>query len=198
VNPRFQGLSSVANIGAHPVLKVTGTIELGGRTHRLEGAPGGQQHTWGSSHALQWNWGFASGEDFRVDGATSRVRSRLGRILAGTALGALAGGAPFRFNGLRQVLGNPGQISPTGWKASARIGSRRLNVAVTPRVQDLIGVVYADPLGGSRYCYHTEVADLELLLTREGRAPIEIRRSAAAAFEFGSASPLAGVPVFER
>ena len=195
VNPRFQGLSTVANIGAQPALTVTGTIELDGRVHRLEGAPGGQQHTWGASHALEWNWGFACGQDFWIDGVTSRVRSRLGRVLAGTAIGATVGHESFRSNGLRQVLRNPGRISAAGWTASARIGPRRLEVAVTPRAQDLIGTMYADPRGGSRYCYHTEVADLELVLSNEGREPIVIRRPAAAAFEYASESPVAGVPL---
>jgi len=161
----------------------------------LDRVPGGQQHTWGSSHALAWNWGFASGADFWVDGATSRVRSRLGRTLRGTAIGALVGSRPFRFNGPLQVLGHPGPIAAGGWTADVRIGSRRLKVGITPRIEDLIGVEYADPQGGSRYCYHTEVADLEVALTDRGRDPIEIRLPAAAAFEFASESPLSDVPV---
>jgi hypothetical protein len=195
LRPRWQGLSSVANIGAHPALSVSGTIEIDGRTHRLEGAPGGQQHTWGSSHALSWNWGFASGPDFWIDGATSRVRSRLGRILQGTAVGAQAGSQRFLHNGPVQVLRNRGPISPDGWTVQAALGDRRLDASVKPRREDLVGVTYTDPRGGARYCYHTEVADLELRLRQGGETLAEVVRPAAAAFEYASETPLAGVPL---
>ena len=194
LQPPWQGLSSVANIGAHPALSVSGTIEVNGRTHRLNHAPGGQQHTWGSSHALTWNWGFSSGSDYWVDGATSRVRSRLGRVLVGTALGAGSKDHRFMFNGPLQVLRNRGPISPERWVAEARIGDRVLNVSVKPRREDLIGVTYADPLGGSRYCYHTEVADLEMRLTRGSETVADVKQPAGAAFEFASEAPLPGLP----
>ena len=193
LRPRWQGLSSVANIGAQPALSVSGTVELNGRAHRLDAAPGGQQHTWGSSHALAWNWGFASGADFWVDGATSRVRSRLGRVIVGTAVGAQAGDHRFLFNGPVQVLRNRGPISPDGWRAVARLGDRALAVAIKPRPEDLIGATYVDPRGGSRYCYHTEVADLELRLTRGSETLAHINRPASAAFEYAYETPLAGV-----
>jgi hypothetical protein len=195
LRPRWQGLSSVANIGVHPALTVSGTIEIDGRTHRLDSAHGGQQHTWGSSHALAWNWGFASGSDFWLDGATSRVRSRLGSALVGTALGAQAREHRFLFNGPVQVLRNRGPISPDGWRAAAHLGDRRLVIAITPRREDLVGVTYDDPRGGNRYCYHTEVADLELSLMRRDATLATINRPAAAAFEYASDVPLAGAPL---
>ena len=195
LRPRWQGLSSVANIGAQPALTVSGTVQVDGKTHRLSAIPGGQQHTWGSSHALAWNWGFASGPDFWVDGATSRVRSRLGRVLVGTALGAQAGQERFLFNGPVQVLRNRGPISPDAWKAEARLGDRTLILTIRPRRQDLIGVTYADPRGGSRFCYHTEVADLELRMNRGEQTLASITRPASAAFEYASDRPLVGVPL---
>jgi len=194
LRPRWQALSSVANIGAQPALSVSGTIEVNGRSVQLEAAPGGQQHTWGSSHALAWNWGFASGPEFWFDGATSRVRSRLGRVVVGTAMGASAGEHRFLFNGPIQVLRNRGPITPNVWRAAAALGDRRLIIAVKPRQEDLIGVTYLDPRGGSRFCYHTEVADLELRLMRGAQTLAEIRRPAAAAFEYASEMPLPGLP----
>src|ERR1700730_11654024 len=121
LRPRWQMLSSVANIGAQPALTVSGTIEINGRVHRLEGAPSGQQHTWGSSHAWARNWGFAAGTDFWSDGANSRVRSRFGRVLVGTAIGAKSGREVFAFNGPVQVLRNRGPISPDAWTARAQL-----------------------------------------------------------------------------
>jgi hypothetical protein len=195
LRPGWQMLSTVANIGAQPALAVSGTIEINGRTHHLDGAPGGQQHTWGSSHALAWNWGFASGKDFWVDGVTSRVRSRFGRVLAGTAIGAQAGEERFAFNGPVQVLRAGGTVSPDAWTAHAQLGERILSVSVKPRREDLIGATYADPRGGSRYCYHTEVADLDLRMTRRGETLAYITQPAGAAFEYASEVPLPGLPL---
>jgi hypothetical protein len=190
---RWQMLSSVANIGAHPALRVSGTIEINGRTHHLEHAPGGQQHTWGTSHALEWNWGFASGPDFWLDGATSRVRSRLGRVLVGTAVGAHARDQRFIFNGPLQVLRTRGPITPDGWTAECRLGQRVLHVSVIPRRADLIGVTYPDPHEGARYCYHTEVADLDLRLTRGDDILSRVHRPASAAFEYASETQVPGL-----
>jgi hypothetical protein len=195
IRPPWDALSSAANIGVQPALKVWGTIAIDGSVVRLEHLPGGQQHTWGSRHALEWNWGFASGSDFWMDGATSRVRSRLGRELLGTALGAHVREQRFLLNGLFDVLRTRGPIAVDSWSAQARLGPRRLHVEITPRRSDLIGVTYPDPRGGSRVCYHTEVADLELKLTQGDEILARVRRPAAAAFEYASESPVAGLPI---
>ncbi|MEO8744326.1 MAG: hypothetical protein ABI401_05805 [Candidatus Dormibacter sp.] len=195
LRPRWQMLSSVANIAAHPALKVSGTIEINGKVHHLEHAPGGQQHTWGSSHALEWNWGFASGDDFWLDGATSRVKSRFGRTLVGTAVGAHAREQRFLFNGPVQVLRARGEMDIDAWTAKARMGDRVLHIGLDPRRADLIGVTYDDPAGGSRYCYHTEVADVEMRLTRGDELLARVHRPAAGAFEYASETPVTGVPL---
>src|SRR5207248_9742933 len=76
-DPRWLKLVSAANFGAQPALEISGTIEIAGETYTLDRAPGGQQHTWGRRHALEWNWGFAAGLGGRrgdfVDGVSTRV-----------------------------------------------------------------------------------------------------------------------------
>jgi hypothetical protein len=113
----------------------------------------------------------------------------------GTAIGAQTGDHRFLFNGPVQVLRNRGPISPDAWKASAHLGDRSLHATVTPRREDLIGVTYADPRGGARFCYHTEVADLDLRLVRGSETLAHVTRPAAAAFEYASETPMAGVPL---
>jgi len=174
---------------------VFGTVDLNGKRAHIEHLPGGQQHTWGASHGLEWNWGFASGPDFWMDGGTSRVRSRIGRELTGTAVGAHVRDQRFLSNGIAHVLGTRGPIEVDSWTVEAKLGARHLHVQVTPRRSDLIGVTYADPQGGSRVCYHTEVADLELRLTQGDEVLARIRRPASAAFEYGAESPVPGLPV---
>jgi hypothetical protein len=195
MRPPWHLLSSVANIGVQPAIKVSGRIEVNGKVAYLEHAPGGQHHTWGTHHALEWNWGFASGDDFWVTGATSRVRSRLGPALVGTPVGTHTRQQRFIFNGPVHVLGTRGPITPESWTAEAKLGPRQLHVALTPRRSDLIGVTLQDPHGGSRVVYHTEVADLELRLTQDDEVLARVRRPASAAFEYGSESPVQDLPV---
>ena len=185
LRPPWQGLSMVGNLGAQLQLSVTGRVRAGGREYTLVNEPGGQQHTWGASHAFSWNWGYASGDWGWVDGATSRVPSRLGRVLAGTAVGAELDGEELRHNSPLAVLRHPGVIDPRAW----RVDLGRARLAIVARQEDLVGVTYDDPTVGRRICYHTEVADLEL--TIGGRT---VRREAAAAFEYASTEPLPGLP----
>ena len=111
--------------------------------------------------------------------------SRLGRVLAGTALGAAVSGEQWRLNGPLGVLRSPGVIDSEGW----RVDLGRVRLAILPRREDLVGVTYDDPTVGKRFCYHTEIADLELSLGDQ-----TIRREAAAAFEYASTAPLPDLP----
>ena len=190
LKPPWEPISSVGNVAAQPRLRVSGKVRLGDRTYTLKDAYGGQQHTWGATHALEWNWGYAAGPWGWMDGATSRVVSRLGRELRGTAAGALVEGDRFALNGPLKVLRNPGSISPREWLAELETRRHALRVSVRPRTEDLVGVTYQDPAGGVRYCYHTEVADLRLSLG--GKAVVA---AAAAAFEYASEKPLDGVSI---
>ncbi len=198
LDPRFQFLSTVSNIAAAPSLEVSGRIAFGAEEHRLEAAPGTQQHTWGRSHALLQNWACAPGlgDDGAgwLAGATVRARSRLGRAVGGTALGLRLAGRSLDFNRPLQVLRTPGHVSAEGWRTDVRHGPLSVNVSVTPRRQDLIGVTYTDPDGSRRICYHTEVADLEITLSERGVPVGRAARSAACGFEYQSEGPLPGLP----
>lgn len=173
VQPRWQWLASVGNIGAQPWLRISGSVTVDGEERRLEGAYGGQQHTWGRSHALTWNWGYAAGEWGWFDGVSARARSRLGRTLAWTGVGAQVEGRRFLFNTPWRSLRRQADISGEAWRAD--LGALRF--VVVPRPEDLISVQYDDPPGGERLCQHAELARLELEL--EGR-----QVQAPAAFEY--------------
>jgi hypothetical protein len=194
---RWLGLVSAANFGAQPALEVSGTLELDGERFRLERAPGGQQHTWGRRHALEWNWGFASGFAGRgsfVDGVSTRVLGPGNANLGGTGLGLRSGERAFFVNSLPAMLRHGASVSPAGWDVAVRRGKLLAEVSVRARREDLLGVTYADPGGGTRVCYHTEVADLELTLSEGGREVAAERLEGAAAFEYASQRALPGLP----
>lgn len=194
---RWLKLVSAANFGAQPALEVSGTIEVDGEQFRLDRAPGGQQHTWGRRHALEWNWGFAGGIAGRgtfVDGVSTRVRGPGGVALTGTAVGVTLGRHRVALNSLPAMLRQGAAISPAGWDATVSRGGLTAEVSIRPRREDLLGVTYADPAGGNRVCYHTEVADLEVTLSEGGREVAAARLEGAAAFEYASEHALPGLP----
>ncbi len=196
-DPRWLKLVSAANFGAQPALEVSGTIEIGEETFRLDRAPGGQQHTWGRRHALEWNWGFASGFAGRgtyVDGVSTRVRAPGGLTLGGTSLGVRLGDHRVSVNSLPAAARHAATISPAGWDPTVRDGPLTAEVSIRPRREDLLGVTYVDPAGGTRVCYHTEVADLEVTISERGREVAVERIEGAAAFEYASEQALPGLP----
>ncbi len=195
LQPRWHALSATGNVAAHPAILVSGTIELNGQEYSLDRAYGGQQHTWGSTHALELSWGYSSGPGFWFDGATSRVRSLGGLVIGATTLGARLGNERFLLNSPLRVFANPGQVSSQELRADVSAGGRRLVVRVRPRPVDLIGVTLTDPRGGSRVCYHSELADLELRLFRGADVLAEMVKPGAAAFEYVSSNPLPGIPI---
>ena len=198
LEPRWQRLASTANAGAQPALQVGGWIEIGGERFDLDRAPGGQQHTWGRRHALEWNWAFAAGLGDRrgdyLDGVATRLRGPGGTQLAGTALGLHLAGRRLSLNSLPRTLRQGAAISPAGWDVEVEDGHLRAEVSVRPQRDDLIGVTYDDPDGGRRVCYHTEVADLEVRLFERGSPVATVVREAAAAFEYASETALPGLP----
>ena len=69
-----------------PRLEATGTLTVGDRVHRFEGAPAYHDHNWGRwlwGHDLAWQWGFALPEAESVpwsivfDRTTNRARTRV-------------------------------------------------------------------------------------------------------------------------
>lgn len=196
--PTWLRAVSAANFGAQPCLEISGVIEIGGETFELDRASGGQQHTWGRRHALEWNWGFAAGLGGRrgdyVDGVSTRVRGPGGVALRGTALGLRLAGQGINVNSLPAMLRAGADLSPVGWDTRVADGGVTAEVSIRPRREDLIGVTYADPGGGTRVCYHTEVADLEVTLLEGDREIASERFESAAAFEYASEQALPGLP----
>jgi hypothetical protein len=155
------------NSMAHPRLAVTGTVELDGRTYTFSEAPGGQGHTWGSSHAPSWNWAHAALPMGWVTGASTPLGSPYGLELDGRRRSR---------TGIAAALAR-GELVSNRWAAE--------EIEVTVDLDDCVSVEYQDPTGGRRVCNHSEFGRMTIggeLVSR------------TAAFEYAAASPLPGRP----
>jgi hypothetical protein len=155
------------NAMAHPRLAVTGTVEFDGRRYTFSQAPGGQGHTWGSSHAPRWNWVHAALPLGWVTGASTPLGSPYGLELDGRRRSR---------TGIAAALARGDQVS-NRWAAE--------EIEVTVDLDDCVAVEYQDPTGGRRVCNHSEFGRMTIggeLVSR------------TAAFEYAVTGPLPGRP----
>jgi hypothetical protein len=183
----------------HPLLRVTGVVAEGRRKTRFSGLLGEQAHVFGARHSRRWHWAECKhlGD---TGGALIGVASWLPVGVPVTSLFLAHGeGLPLLRNTLPDMLRPRTSHDPSGWRFTAAYDDVRLVGAVTPRLEDLIGVTYHDPSGQPIYCYHCELADLSLRVERRAggawRTQELIEARSAAAFEYGGATRLPGVPL---
>jgi len=153
------------NAMAHPRLAVTGTVELDGGRYTFNQAPGGQGHTWGSSHAPKWSWVHAALPRGWVTGASTPLGSPYGLELDGRRRSRI---------GIAAALAKSDPV-PSRWAAQ--------EIEVTVDRDDCIAVEYQDPTGGRRLCNHSEFGRM----TIDGELV-----STTAAFEYAATDPLPG------
>ncbi|GAC1333521.1 MAG: hypothetical protein NVSMB17_14040 [Candidatus Dormibacteria bacterium] len=183
-----------------PLLRVNGEIIEGGHKRAIEGWLGTQAHVFGVRHSDRWHWAeskhLEAGRSFTGVAAWPRFPPR-----TVTSLALLGAGVNFCRTGALEVFRPHTSHSPAGWSFDAEFARERLVGTVTPRPEDLLGITYHDPSGRPVYCYHSELADIELRYYRRQtrhsawRLEEELRSGGSAAFEYGSVEPLPGVPL---
>ena len=170
-----------------------GRVSVDGETIAVDGWPGMVGHNWGEQHAEQWIWlhgiGFEGADaDTWLDVAVARVR--IGPVVTPwTANGAVSlGGERIRLGG----LGRRVAVGAASDRCDLRIPGATATVTVTASAPSTAFVEwdYADPDAGHPPCrvLNCSVADATLTVTRRGLAPVELRTSGQAAYEWGRAA----------
>ena len=183
-----------------PLIRVSGEITEDGTSRQVEGWLGEQAHVFGAKHSDRWHWAECKhlGEGRAFTGVAAWPRFPPRTI---TSLSLLGPGPSLERTGTRDLFRGVTEHSPVAWDFDAEYPRERLAGRVTPRPEDLIGITYHDPSGRPVYCYHSELADISLRYYRRasGRSAWtleeELTAAGGAAFEFGSATPLDGVPL---
>lgn len=182
-------------LSPNPDVRLTGSVEVDGRTLRLEDEPGGQTHLWGRKHAHAWAWGrcnaFAETDEAYLETLTVRVR-RLGVVLpALTFLSLRLRGAEHRFTGLLEGLRGRGEGEGTRYAFRAGGGAATVSGFFSCRRDDMVEARYHDPDGDAAFCANTEVGDLSVVVrTKAGEEHLTGRGTAH--FEVGGREPFPG------
>lgn len=185
-----------------PDIRISGTLAIGGRELRVEGAHGGQAHLWGSKHAARWAWAHCNDFDGHpgdwLDGVSVFV-PRLGREIGPNTpvVGRLLG-SDFRSISPLRVLRNGSRFGLQGWRLQAAAGDRRLLATVDAPREKLVGVTYTDPDGERAYCYNSEVASMSLQIWDSDGAggwklTDTLRSRGRAHYEYAQREPVAGM-----
>ena len=180
----------------YPDVRFTGSVELDGRRLDLDGWPGMIGHNWGSEHAERWTW-LHGREGDNVFDAT------LGRVKVGRWTIPWVGNALLRLDGEHHRLGGIERIRSTrvndapdrcAFVIPAAGGLRVEGEIVAPRPA-LVGWVYSDPGGGQHHTVHSSIADLRLVIKREGQPDRELTDLGGATYELGMRETTHGVPI---
>jgi hypothetical protein len=202
--PEWGARIATCYLEPHPLLRISGVVREGSDETHVDRWLGEQAHVFGVRHSRKWHW------------AECKHLGPTGRAFVGIAAWPTLPGAEMSTTSVffdrgdgRRLLRNRAldllrpktAHSPDVWSFDAEYGRERLVGTIKPSRDDLIGVTYHDPGGDLVYCYHSELADIELrYYTRRRKSDDwklqeEITAPHAAAFEYGTAEPLAGVPV---
>jgi hypothetical protein len=187
-----------------PLIRVSGTIIENDRDIAVDGWLGEQAHVFGKRHSQRWHWAEckhlgAPGRAFTGFAAWPQLPGGA-RTITSLYL-ELGDGRRILRNRFREMLKPQTAHSPHGWEFDAAYSRERLVGSVRPDPADLIGVTYHDPSGQPIYCYHCELADFRLQYFRRSGASAEWKLEeefsapSGAAFEYGSATPLEGIPL---
>src|ERR1700729_666373 len=176
-----------------PAARFDGTIELPGRTLRLDGWRGMVGHNWGGEHAARWIW--LHGIDFRED-AEAWLDVALGRVLvAGRLTPWMASGA-ICIDGRRSRLGGLGarglKVAESPDRCSLRLPGEHglmLEAHVDTPPGSPAEWRYSDPAahgpGGEHNVVNCSVAALALNVRPPGKAATTLHTAHGAAYELG-------------
>jgi hypothetical protein len=176
-----------------PAARFDGTIELPGRTLRLDGWRGMVGHNWGSEHAARWIW--LHGIDFRED-AQAWLDVALGRVLVGGHLTPWIANGALSIDGRRSRLGGLGarglKVAESAGRCSLTLPGER-GLLVEAHIDTPPGSSaewrYSDPSAhgpdGEHDVVNCSVAALALNVRPPGEAATTLHTSHGAAYELG-------------
>lgn len=187
-------------LSPHPDVSYDGTIEIGGERLEVNRWPGMVGHNWGAEHAERWIWMHGAGFADRPEGIW--FDAGLGRIKLGPATvpwvgnGMLAiDGKHYRLGGLDRVRATEVSEKPTACRFVLTGDDIRVTGRVGASARYFVGWVYSDPDGGQHHSLNCSVANMELIVERDGRPAETLALKGGATYELGVRETDHGIPV---
>ncbi|MCC6751929.1 MAG: hypothetical protein IT371_30020 [Deltaproteobacteria bacterium] len=167
---------AASNIHWHPAqadARVSGVVELDGERLELVGAPGYQDHNWGSSFPRYWLWiacnTFADAPETAlvVGGGLPRAMRRV-EVGSVVCVGLRHEGRVHAFRST-DLHGTRVEPLPGGWRVEASDGRRRITVEARAPLEAFLPIELDTPDGGRFVNYETLAGDLQVRLEERSR-----------------------------
>lgn len=178
-SPYYQTkLPAAKSLVGAPLATYSGSLVVNGETIPVEKWRGSQNHNWGSKHTDWYAWGQVAGFDTSPESflEIATVRLKMGPLWTPslTLLVLRHEGEEFALNSLPHALRAHGRFDYFTWDFSSK--SKAVAVAGTisaPRAA-FVGLRYANPPGGEKYCLNTKLASCELRLKQKHKHTEEL------------------------
>jgi hypothetical protein len=182
----------------YPDARFSGMMRVGGEQLELNSWPGMIGHNWGSEHAERWVWlegtGFEEAETY-FDAGAARIRLGPFNTPWVTAGMLIIDGEAHRLGGFGRIRAS--KIAETSTTCEFVLPGDGLEVRgwIAAPAKDFVGWVYADPKGPEHNVVNCSIADLELMVERDGNSPRRLSLKGGGAYEFGMRETDHGIPI---
>ena len=183
-----------------PLVRFGGELRVGARRVPVDGWRGSQNHNWGTRHTDRYAFGQVAGFDDAPDSVlevvTAGTRAGRLRIPTATLLVLRHGGREYALTSTWRGLRATARVSPFDWRFATADSRVAIAGRITAPRESFVGLAYADPPGGTKYCLNTAIGRCELTLREKGSGVRHALRSAhGAMLETLDDDPERGVPI---
>lgn len=153
---------------------VSGTIQIGRESFKLDHCLAHQAHIWGTQYAQRWVWGNCN--MFQED-PTAIFEGLVAQIPLGPFISPPMAlfyfvweGKPYQANGLIKWFKNKSQHHLLEWEFEAICKKTKFIGRLHRRPDQIAGVQYHGPHGEKRFCHNTMRADMTLdIFAKDGK-----------------------------
>ncbi len=182
-----------------PLAVYSGTINVDGERHAIDGWVGSQNHNWGEKHTDEYAWGQVAGFD---DAPSSFLELSTARVHLGpvktpwmSPIVLRHEGREHRLNSIATTIRARARYDFFRWTFDSEADGVRIAGSIVAKGGDFVGLPYDNPPGGRKTCLNSKVAECTITLTRPRERPITLRTEHRAAFEILTTRTDHGVPV---
>lgn len=192
--PRAKSLVGV------PMACYSGSVSVGGESHRIDQWVGSQNHNWGSRHTDRYAYGQVCGFD---NAPESFLEVATGRIRFGplwspwmTPLVLRHEGREYALTSVAQaVLRARAEYGCFDWTFSSRSKEVHIEGHIHAPATAFVGLRYYNPPGGDKHCLNSKIAACRLVVSRPGGEVQVLETRHRAAFEILTDSSDHGVEI---
>lgn len=194
---RFPAAKSLVGL---PLARYHGQLSVNGETVEVADWLGSQNHNWGTRHTDRYAWGQVAGFDAQPDSflEVATARLSLGPFWTPplTFMVLRHRGQEHALNGVLRALGAYGSFDYFNWRFKSSTPQVELEGTISAPASAFVGLTYANPPGGVKYCLNTKIASCRLQIKDRARAVTEtLETQHRAAFEILTDDRDHGIPM---